>query len=228
MEQLPVKEKIVLNDIVYRYPNTDTLIFDRAHMEIPVGMSVGIVGTSGAGKTTIVDIMLGLLQIQEGQILADGVEVRDHYESWLKNIGYIPQSIFMVDSTIRKNVAFGYADEDIDDAKVWEALRKARLDDFVRGLPEGLDTGIGERGIRISGGQRQRIGIARALFEDPEVLVLDEATSALDNETEAAIMESINSLHGHKTLVIIAHRLQTIEKCDIVYRVEHGQITRER
>ena len=156
------------------------------------------------------------------------MEVRDHYESWLKNIGYIPQTIFMIDSTIRKNVAFGYADEDIDDAKVWEALKKARLDEFVRSLPEGLDTGIGERGIRISGGQRQRIGIARALFEDPEVLVLDEATSALDNDTEAAIMESINSLHGHKTLIIIAHRLQTIEKCDIVYRVEHGEIERER
>ena len=228
VEKLPVEKKIELNDIVYHYPNSDALIFDHAHIEIPVGTSVGIVGTSGSGKTTIVDIMLGLLDIQQGQILADGVEVRDHYEGWLKNIGYIPQTIFMVDSTIRKNVAFGYHDEDIDDEKVWAALKKARLDEFVRGLPEGLDTSIGERGIRISGGQRQRIGIARALFEDPEVLVLDEATSALDNETEAAIMESINSLHGHKTLVIIAHRLQTIEKCDMVYRVEEGQITRER
>ncbi len=228
VEKLPVEKEIVLDDIVYKYPNSEALIFDHAHMEIPVGTSVGIGGTSGAGKTTIVDIMLGLLQISEGSILADGVEVRDHYESWLKNIGYIPQNIFMVDSTIRKNVAFGCADEEIDDAKVWEALKKASLDEFVRGLPQGLDTGIGERGIRISGGQRQRIGIARALYEDPEVLVLDEATSALDNDTEAAIMESINSLHGHKTLVIIAHRLQTIEKCDIVYRVENGQIVRER
>lgn len=228
VEKLPVEKEIVLDDIVYKYPNSEALIFDHAHMEIPVGTSAGIVGTSGAGKTTIVDIMLGLLQISEGSILADGVEVRDHYESWLKNIGYIPQNIFMVDSTIRKNVAFGCADEEIDDAKVWEALKKASLDEFVRGLPQGLDTGIGERGIRISGGQRQRIGIARALYEDPEVLVLDEATSALDNDTEAAIMESINSLHGHKTLVIIAHRLQTIEKCDIVYRVENGQIVRER
>lgn len=228
VEKLPVQDKIVLDNIVYSYPNSDVKIFDHAHMEIPVGNSVGIVGTSGAGKTTVVDIMLGLLEISEGQILADGTEVREHYESWLKNIGYIPQTIFMIDATIRKNVAFGYADEDIDDAKVWEALRKARLDEFVRGLPEGLDTSIGERGIRISGGQRQRIGIARALYEDPEVLVLDEATSALDNETEAAIMESINSLHGHKTLVIIAHRLQTIEKCDLVYRVENGSIARER
>lgn len=228
VQKLEIRHNIQLKDIVYKYPNTETLIFDRANMEIPIGKSVGIVGTSGAGKTTIVDILLGLLQIQSGEILADGVEVRKHYQSFLKDIGYIPQTIFMIDSTIRKNVAFGVADEDIDDAKVWRALQEAQLDEFVRGLPDGLDTSIGERGIRISGGQRQRIGIARALFEDPEVLVLDEATSALDNETEAAIMESINMLHGRKTLIIIAHRLQTIEKCDMVYRVEKGQVTIER
>ena len=228
VEKLDVRKEIVLQDITYRYPNSQALIFDHADMMIPVGKSVGIVGTSGAGKTTIVDILLGLLQLETGSILADGVEVREHYASWLKNIGYIPQTIFMIDSTIRRNVAFGYADEDIDDNKVWEALREAQLDEFVKGLPEGLDTSIGERGIRISGGQRQRIGIARALFEDPEVLVLDEATSALDNETEAAIMDSINRLHGRKTLIIIAHRLQTIEKCDMVYRVEDGKAQRER
>lgn len=228
VEKLPVKKEILLKGITYKYPNSDVLIFNGATMRIPVGKSVGIVGTSGAGKTTAVDIMLGLLRLQSGEILADGVEVRDHYESWLKNIGYIPQTIFMIDSTIRKNVAFGCADEDIDDGKVWMALKEAQLDEFVRGLPEGLDTGIGERGIRLSGGQRQRIGIARALFEDPEVLVLDEATSALDNDTEAAIMESINHLHGRKTLIIIAHRLQTIEKCDIVYRVEEGNVTKVR
>ncbi len=228
VEKLDVRKEIVLQDITYRYPNSQALIFDHADMMIPVGKSVGIVGTSGAGKTTIVDILLGLLRLETGSILADGVEVREHYASWLKNIGYIPQTIFMIDSTIRRNVAFGYADEDIDDDKVWEALREAQLDEFVKGLPEGLDTSIGERGIRISGGQRQRIGIARALFEDPEVLVLDEATSALDNETEAAIMDSINRLHGRKTLIIIAHRLQTIEKCDMVYRVEDGKAQRER
>lgn len=228
VEKLKIGDRIELKDIVYKYPNTEVLIFDHADMEIPIGKSVGIVGTSGAGKTTVVDILLGLLKLQSGQILADGVEVRDHYQSWLKNIGYIPQTIFMIDSSIRKNVAFGCADEDIDDEKVWRALKEAQLDEFVKGLPEGLDTSIGERGIRISGGQRQRIGIARALFEDPEVLVLDEATSALDNETEAAIMDSINRLHGRKTLIIIAHRLQTIEKCDMVYRVENGKVTRER
>ncbi|MBD5548040.1 MAG: ABC transporter ATP-binding protein [Lachnospiraceae bacterium] len=228
VEKLNIEKKIELKDIVFKYPNTEVFIFNHANMEIPIGQAVGIVGTSGAGKTTVVDILLGLLKVQEGQILADGLEVREHYQSWLKNIGYIPQTIFMIDSTIRKNVAFGVADEDIDDEKVWRALKEAQLDEFVKGLPEGLDTSIGERGIRISGGQRQRIGIARALFEDPEVLVLDEATSALDNETEAAIMDSINRLHGKKTLVIIAHRLQTIEKCDMVYRVENGKVTRER
>ncbi len=228
VEKLPVTKEIWLKDVTYRYPNSDVLIFDHASMCIPVGKSVGIVGTSGAGKTTAVDILLGLLRLQSGEILADGVEVREHYESWLKNIGYIPQTIFMIDSTIRKNVAFGCAEDEIDDRKVWQALQEAQLDEYVRGLPEGLDTGIGERGIRISGGQRQRIGIARALYEDPEVLVLDEATSALDNETEAAIMDSINRLHGRKTLIIIAHRLQTIEKCDIVYRVENGQAVQVR
>lgn len=228
VSKLPINNNLELKNIVYKYPNTDVYIFDHANMEIPIGQSVGIVGTSGAGKTTVVDILLGLLKLEEGSILADGKSVMDDYRSFLRNVGYIPQTIFMTDSTIRNNVAFGYAAGEIDDDKVWHALKEAALDEFVRGLPDGLDTTIGERGIRLSGGQRQRIGIARALFEDPEVLVLDEATSALDNETEAAIMESINFLHGKKTLIIIAHRLQTIEKCDMVYRVENGKITRER
>lgn len=228
VEKLPVKKEIRLEDITYKYPNTETWIFDHADMEIPIGASVGIVGVTGAGKTTIVDILLGLLQMESGRILADGVDVGENYAGWLKNIGYIPQTIFMIDDSIRKNVAFGVPEEEIDDKKVWRALEEAALDDFVKSLPDGMETGIGERGIRISGGQRQRISIARALYEDPEVLVLDEATSALDNETEAAIMDSINRLHGRKTLVIIAHRLQTIEKCDMVYRVQAGKISRER
>ncbi len=223
VEKLPVRESIKMEGISYKYPGTDKLILDKADMEIPVGKSVGIVGTSGAGKTTIVDVLLGLLKAESGKIYADGVDVMSNYKGWLKNIGYIPQTIFMIDSTIRKNVAFGYADDDIDEEKVWTALKEASLDEFVRSLPEGLDTKIGERGIRLSGGQKQRIGIARALFEDPEVLVLDEATSALDNETEAAIMDSINKLHGRKTLIIIAHRLQTIEKCDMVYAIKDGK-----
>lgn len=228
IEKLPVHKSINLEGITYKYPNTDKYILDGADMEIPVGKSVGIVGTSGAGKTTIVDVLLGLLEPEKGRILADGVDVKTNYKGWLKNVGYIPQTIFMTDSTIRKNVAFGVPEDEIDDAKVWQALSEAALDSFVKELPEGLDTEIGERGIRLSGGQRQRIGIARALFEDPEVLVLDEATSALDNDTEAAIMDSINRLHGKKTLVIIAHRLQTIEKCDMIYGIKDGKAVRDR
>lgn len=227
-EKLPVKHSIELRDITYAYPGTEKLIFDHANLTIPVGTSVGIVGTTGAGKSTIVDILLGLLEVQGGQVLADGVDIREHYRQWLKNVGYIPQMIFMLDDTIRKNVAFGIPEDEIDEKRVWEVLEEAQLDEFVRSLPDGLETGVGERGIRLSGGQRQRISIARALYHDPEVLILDEATSALDNDTEAAIMESINRLHGRKTMVIIAHRLQTIEKCDSVFRVQDGKILIER
>ncbi len=227
-EKLPVKKMIEMRDITYSYPNSHKLIFDHADLTIPVGASVGIVGTSGAGKSTVVDILLGLLEVKTGNIYADGKNVKEHYRKWLKNIGYIPQMIFMLDDTIRKNVAFGVPEDQIDEARLWEVLREAQLDEFIKTLPDGLETGIGERGIRLSGGQRQRIGIARALYNNPEVLILDEATSALDNDTEAAIMESINRLHGKKTLIIIAHRLQTIEKCDIVYRVENGKAMVER
>jgi len=227
-EKLSVHREISLENITYAYPGTDKLIFNDAGMKIKVGEAVGIVGTSGAGKTTIVDILLGLLEVKGGRICADGVDVRENYRGWLKNVGYIPQMIFMLDDTIRNNVAFGVPSDKISEERVWEVLHEAQLDEFVRSLPNGLDTGIGERGIRLSGGQRQRIGIARALYEDPEVLILDEATSALDGDTEAAIMDSINHLHGKKTLVIIAHRLQTIEKCDRIYRVENGKAIQER
>ncbi len=227
-EKYPIRQNIELHHVTYAYPGTDKLILEDAGMEIPVGASVGIVGTSGSGKSTAVDILLGLLKVHGGCIKSDGEDVSAHYRGWLKNIGYIPQMIFMLDDTIRKNVAFGIADEQISEERVWEVLKEAQLDEFIKSLPEGLDTTIGERGIRLSGGQRQRIGIARALYHNPEVLILDEATSALDNDTEAAIMESINRFQGKKTLIIIAHRLQTIEKCDMIYRVEDGKIKLER
>lgn len=227
-KKLPIHKSISMRDVTYHYPNSDVLIFDHADMEIPIGASVGIVGASGAGKTTVVDILLGLLEVQTGGVYADDVNIKDEYRSWLKNVGYIPQLIFMLDDTILKNVAFGVPEDEIDMNRVWEVLKEAQMDEFVRNLPEGLNTGIGERGIRISGGQRQRLGIARALYYDPEVLILDEATSALDNDTEAAIMDAINSLQGRKTLVIIAHRLQTIEKCDMIYRIEGGKATLEK
>lgn len=227
-EKLPLNKEIMLSDITYHYPNSDKLIFDNATVSFPVGKSIGIKGASGAGKTTIIDILLGLLKLQGGKVLADGVDIQEHYREWLANVGYIPQMIFLLDADIRKNVAFGVPEEEIDDDRLWYALKEAQLDNFVKTLPDGIYTGIGERGIRLSGGQRQRIGIARALYNDPELLILDEATSALDNETEAAIMESVNRLHGKKTLVIIAHRLQTIEKCDMVFVVENGKIKQER
>lgn len=227
-DKLPVTRAVTLSDITYHYPNSDKLIFDHASVSFPIGKSIGVVGASGAGKTTIIDIVLGLLKLQGGTVMADDVDIQTHYREWLANVGYIPQMIFLLDADIRKNVAFGIPEEEIDDEKLWYALREAQLDEYVKTLPEGVYTGIGERGIRLSGGQRQRIGIARALYNDPEVLILDEATSALDNDTEAAIMDSINRLHGKKTLLIIAHRLQTIEKCDMVYRVENGAIVQER
>ena len=167
VEKLPVKSQIELKDITYAYPNTEKLIFDHASLTVPVGSSVGIVGTTGAGKSTVVDIMLGLLDKKSGAVLADGTDVMTNYRGWLKNVGYIPQMIFMLDDTIRKNVAFGVPDDEIDDNRIWEVLREAQLDQFVKELPQGLDTGIGERGIRLSGGQRQRISIARALYDDP-------------------------------------------------------------
>lgn len=227
-KEFKIESKIELKDILYAYPDSDRPVLNHAELIIPVGKSVGIVGASGAGKTTVVDIMLGLLSPQKGQVLVDNTDIQENYAGWLSHIGYIPQMIFMLDDTIRANIAFGIPEEQIDDAMVWKALEEAQLSDFVSELPQGLDTTIGERGIRLSGGQRQRIGIARALYPDPEVLIFDEATSALDNDTEAAIMESINSLHGRKTMIIIAHRLQTIEECDMVYRVENGMIMRER
>ena len=221
---LTLTDKIMLDHISYTYPNTDKPIFTDAHMEVKKGQSVGIMGPSGAGKSTIVDILLGLLHVQEGTITCDGRNVFENYSSWLSKIGYIPQSIYLIDESIRDNIAFGIDADQIDDEKIWQALEEAQLKQFVEELPEGLDTTIGDRGVRISGGQRQRLGIARALYYNPEILVFDEATSALDGDTETAVMEAINSFHGKKTMVIIAHRLNTIEKCDVIYKVENGKI----
>lgn len=224
-EPIIVKDNICLNKIDYAYPNTDKLILDQADMEIPIGKSVGIIGPSGAGKTTAVDIIMGLLDVRSGTITCGGRNVMENYASWLSHIGYIPQTIYLTDDPIRDNIAFGINRNEIDDKRIWEVLEEAQLKEFVESLPEGLDTSVGERGVRISGGQRQRLGIARALYHNPEILVFDEATSALDTETETAIMEAIDSFHGKKTLIIIAHRLRTIENCDMIFKVEGGKIT---
>lgn len=224
VEKLKLDHQIELSHISFHYPDSDKNIFEDAHMIVPKGKSVGIIGTSGAGKSTIVDILLGLLHAQIGTITCDGVDIFRNYESWLAQIGYIPQSIYLIDESIRDNIAFGIDADKIDEKRIWEVLEEAQLKEFVEELPEGLDTTIGDRGVRLSGGQRQRIGIARALYNDPEILVFDEATSALDNDTEAAVMEAVNSFHGRKTMIIIAHRLNTIEKCDMIYKVENMKL----
>ncbi len=219
-----LRDKIVLDHITFAYPGTDKNIFTDAHMEVKRGQSVGIMGPSGAGKSTIVDILLGLLHAQKGSITWDGQNIFDDYEAWLSQIGYIPQSIYLVDESIRDNIAFGIDADKIDEKRIWEVLEEAQLKEFIEELADGLDTTIGDRGVRISGGQRQRIGIARALYHDPEILVFDEATSALDNDTEKAVMDAVNSFHGKKTMVIIAHRLNTIAKCDVIYKVDGEKI----
>ena len=227
-DKLSFNNQIELHNITYSYQNSDKLIFNNADMIIPIGKSVGIVGASGVGKTTAVDVLLGVLTVQKGEILTDGINIMENYPEWLSHIGYIPQSIFMLDDDIKSNVAFGVPKEEQDEEKVWQAIKESQLEEFVKSLKDGIYTQIGERGMRLSGGQKQRLGIARALYSNPEVLIFDEATSALDGETEAAVMSSVNSLHGKKTMIIIAHRLQTIKECDIVYRVENGEIKRER
>lgn len=215
---------IKLENVDFRYPNQEKYSIKNVSLTIPIGNSVAFVGTSGAGKTTIVDIILGLLEPEKGQVLVDGKNLIELMPLWQKKIGYIPQSIYLSDESIRKNVAFGINDKEIDEDAVQKAIVDAQLKDFVDSLPEGLDTVVGERGVRLSGGQRQRIGIARALYHNPEIIFLDEATSALDNDTEKEIMKSIDGLKGEKTLIIIAHRLSTIENCDIVFKVDKGRL----
>lgn len=219
------EHEITAKHITYAYPNTDTNVLEDANCVIPKGKTVAFIGSSGAGKTTMADIILGLLAPQRGKILVDDIDVFKNLTMWHHQIGYIPQVIYLSDDTIRNNIAFGIHEDQIDEEAVRTALKKAQLAEFVDTLPDGLDTIVGDRGVRLSGGQRQRIGIARALYHDPEILVLDEATSALDNETETAVMEAIESLQGSKTMIIIAHRLTTIQNADIIYEVGDGKVT---
>ena len=212
--------------VTYAYPNTDTNVLEDANCVIPKGKTVAFIGSSGAGKTTMADIILGLLAPQRGKILVDDIDIFKNLTMWHHQIGYIPQVIYLSDDTIRNNIAFGIHEDQINEEAVKTALKKAQLAEFVDTLPDGLDTIVGDRGVRLSGGQRQRIGIARALYHDPEILVLDEATSALDNETETAVMEAIESLQGSKTMIIIAHRLTTIQNADIIYEVGDGKVTK--
>ena len=228
IENLEFSDEISVKNITYRYPNTDKDVLSNVSIRIPKNKSVAFIGPSGAGKTTLADIILGILYQQNGTIEVDGTAVPEDSMAWKNKLGYIPQTIFLTDDTIRNNIAYGVERKDIDEKRIEEVVDEAQLKAFIETLPEGLDTVIGERGVRLSGGQRQRIGIARALYHDPEILVLDEATSALDTETETAVMEAIDSLSGKKTLIIIAHRLTTIENCDIVYEIKDGKAERQR
>lgn len=224
IENVPAfHSEIKMDNISWKYPNTENYVIQNLNMTIPKGYAIGLIGASGAGKTTLADMILGLLPTETGAIKMDGVDIKEIPETWSRTIGYVPQSVYLTDDTIRNNVAFGIEKDKIDDNVVWEALEQAQLKKFVESLPNGLDTIVGERGIKFSGGQRQRVAIARALYYDPDILVLDEATSALDNETESAVMEAIEALQGHKTLIIVAHRLTTIASCNEVYEIADGK-----
>ena len=216
-------QQIEIRDVVWQYEGTEKKVLKGVNLIIKKGQSVAFIGQSGAGKTTLADIILGLLYPQQGKVLLDGEhDIHQIPTQWSKLIAFVPQTVYLMDDTIRNNVAFGVDEKEIVDEQIWSVLEQAQLKDFVEELPDGLDTLIGERGVRFSGGQRQRIAIARALYTNPDILILDEATSALDNETETAVMEAIERLQGHKTLIIIAHRLTTVKKCDMIYEIKNG------
>lgn len=218
------EKSIKISNISFKYPNTDKYVLKDVTFEIPIGKSTAFIGPSGAGKTTMADIILGLIKPETGEILADNLNIHINPLEWSQKLGYIPQTIYLSDDTIRNNIAFGVESKIIDDKAIWNALEQAQLKEFVENQPNKLYTHIGERGVRLSGGQRQRIGIARALYHNPEILILDEATSSLDNETEEAVMEAIDNLQGKKTMIIIAHRLTTIKNCDLVYEIKDNKV----
>lgn len=224
----PFSDCLRLDNVSFAYPDAADFVLRDVSLCIRRGESMGFVGASGAGKSTLVDILLGLLRPDSGHVLVDDADIQENLRNWQRQIGYVPQSIFLTDDTLRRNVAFGLADEQIDEGAVWRALRSAQLEEFVKALPQGLEATVGERGVRLSGGQCQRIGIARALYHDPAVLVLDEATSALDNATERSVMQAVSALHGTKTVIVVAHRLSTVEHCERVYRVHAGKLLEER
>lgn len=215
-------DTISIEDVCWNYKNSDKEVLSKLNMEIKKGQSVAFIGHSGAGKTTLADIVLGLFPPRRGKVMVDGRDVAEVNYDLSHIMGYVPQSVYLTDDTVRNNIAFGEEEKSIDDVKVWEALEKAQLRAFVEELPDGLDTIVGDRGVRFSGGQRQRVAIARALYRNPAILIFDEATASLDTETETAVMEAIHALHGEKTIIIIAHRLTTIQECDVIFRIENG------
>jgi ABC-type multidrug transport system fused ATPase/permease subunit len=221
---LALRDAIELDDVSFTYPTGATPSIQSLSMLVRRGETVGVTGPSGSGKSTLVDLVLGLLTPNNGTIAVDGADIQRDMRRWQDQIGYVPQQVYLTDDTLRRNVAFGVRERDIDAAAVQRALGAAQLEEFVESLPAGVETLVGERGVRLSGGQRQRIGIARALYHDPNVLVLDEATSALDQVTEQGVMNAVMALHGSKTILIVAHRLSTVTRCDRLYRLEGGRL----
>lgn len=213
--------------VTFGYPNGEGNVLNSVDLRINKGESIALIGPSGAGKTTLADILLGLLKPQEGKVMMDGLDIEALGEDWSQIVGYVPQTMYLIDDTVKNNVAFGEAEQEIDETRVWEVLRIAQLDTYIKGLKNGIETKVGEMGVNFSGGQRQRMAIARALYRNPDILILDEATAALDNETEAEVMRAIEALQGYKTLIIVAHRLTTIKKCDIIYEVKDGAVIRK-
>jgi ABC-type multidrug transport system fused ATPase/permease subunit len=226
--RVPDAGDIALEDVAVRYPGSDRNVIEHATLRIQRGTTVGFIGGSGAGKSTLVDAVLGLLPLECGRVTCGGVDIQGDLRGWQRQIGYVPQSMYLTDDSIRRNIALGISDAAIDEQAIRDAVAAAQLDSFVAELPEGLDTVVGERGVRLSGGQRQRIGIARALYHRPSILVLDEATSSLDAETEGEVMEAINAMHGDKTILVISHRAHTLDHCDRVFRVERGRLAEAR
>lgn len=217
--------EIELRDIVFHYPGKSEAALDKLSLIVPVNKVIGLVGASGSGKSTAIDIMLGLIEPDSGDLLIDGEALTESLlHPWQNSLGFVSQSIFLADASIRENIAFGLPDEEIDDQRVLRAARMARLDELLCELPEGVETRVGERGIQLSGGQRQRIGIARALYDDANILILDEATSALDGITEKQVMDAIHDFSGNKTIIMIAHRLATVRKCDCIYLIDKGRV----
>lgn len=216
------QSELRMNHISFQYPKTKDVVLEGVNLSIKKGESIAFIGPSGAGKTTISDIILGLLKPVEGQVFMDGINIENLGADWNRIIGYVPQNPYIMDDTIQHNIAFG--EKNINEAKIWQALEIAQLDSFVKELPNGVNTRVGERGVRFSGGQRQRLAIARAVYRNPDILVLDEATAALDKETEAEVMKAIEALQGYKTLIIVAHRLTTVRKCDTIYEVKDKRI----
>ena len=223
-EPIPFREKIELKNINFTYPKKEINAIDNISIELCKNQSIGFVGPSGSGKSTLIDILSGLIEVDSGQFLVDGVDIKDNLTGWRKNIGYVPQTIVLTDSTIAENIAFGVPYDKINFEQVNKAIKLANLEDLIENLDDGINAKIGERGVQLSGGQRQRIGIARALYTDVDILIFDEATSALDGITEKLIMKAIQNIGKQKTIVLIAHRLKTVQSCDQIYFIRDGKL----